>query len=88
MSEVYEPNLQLAVKDAPDAKPHLDYHDLLAQSGIDVCPRQDANHSVNRGFHNGRKVISSHHRVCQQAGSLSGQRRYLDHHTARMVGTR
>ena len=36
VSEVYEPNMQAALKDAPDAKPHLDYHDLLAQSGIDA----------------------------------------------------
>ncbi len=36
VSEVYEPNMQAALQDAPDAKPHLDYHDLLAQSGIDA----------------------------------------------------
>jgi len=28
--------MQAALKDTPDAKPHLDYHDLLAQSGIDA----------------------------------------------------
>ena len=33
IAEVYEPNLQAALKDAPDAKPYLDYHDLLAQAG-------------------------------------------------------
>jgi predicted dehydrogenase len=36
VAEVYEPNMQAALKDAPDAKPHVDYHDLLAQSGIDA----------------------------------------------------
>src|SRR5579863_3107078 len=36
VSEVYDLNLQKALKDAPDAKAHLDYHDLLAQSGIDA----------------------------------------------------
>src|ERR1035441_9195888 len=36
VSEVYEPNMQAALKDAPDAKPYPDYHDLLAQSGIDA----------------------------------------------------
>src|SRR5260370_41811710 len=36
VSEVYDLNLQKALKDAPDAKPHLDYQDLLAQSGNDA----------------------------------------------------
>src|ERR1035438_10055267 len=36
VSEVYEPNTQAALKDAPDAKPYVDYHDLLTQSGIDA----------------------------------------------------
>ena len=34
MAEVYEPNLQNALKTTPDAKPYVEYHDLLAQSGI------------------------------------------------------
>ena len=33
--DVYEPNLRLAKKDAPAAKEYVDYHDLLAQKGID-----------------------------------------------------
>ena len=36
IAEVYEPNLQAALKDAAKAKPFLDYHDLLAQSGVDA----------------------------------------------------
>jgi predicted dehydrogenase len=36
IAEVYEPNLQNALKTTPDAKPYVDYHDLLAQSGIDA----------------------------------------------------
>ncbi len=35
LCDVYEPNLQLAQKDAPEAKTYVDYHDLLAQQGID-----------------------------------------------------
>jgi predicted dehydrogenase len=33
--DVYEPYLELAKKDAPGAKPYVDYHELLAQKGID-----------------------------------------------------
>lgn len=36
IAEVYEPNLQAALKDSPDAKPYRDYHELLAQSGLDA----------------------------------------------------
>ena len=36
IAEVYEPNLQSALKTTPDAKPYVDYHDLLAQTGIDA----------------------------------------------------
>jgi predicted dehydrogenase len=36
VSEVYEPNMALASHDSPQAKTYLDYHDLLAQSGIDA----------------------------------------------------
>ena len=36
IAEVYEPNLQAARKDSPDAKPYVDYHDLLAQPGLDA----------------------------------------------------
>lgn len=36
IAEVYEPNLQSALKTTPDAKPYVDYHDLLAQPGIDA----------------------------------------------------
>ena len=33
IAEVYEPNLQNALKTTPDAKKYVDYHDLLAQTG-------------------------------------------------------
>jgi predicted dehydrogenase len=36
IAEVYEPHLQEALKGAPDAKTYLDYHDLLAQPGLDA----------------------------------------------------
>ncbi|HKE21959.1 MAG TPA: Gfo/Idh/MocA family oxidoreductase [Bryobacteraceae bacterium] len=36
IAEVYEPNLQAGLKAAPDAKPYVDYHDLLAQPGLDA----------------------------------------------------
>src|SRR3954453_5134924 len=36
IAEVYEPNLQNALKTTPDAKPYVDYHDLLAQPGVDA----------------------------------------------------
>jgi predicted dehydrogenase len=36
IAEVYEPNLQSALKTTPDAKPYVDYHDLLAQPGVDA----------------------------------------------------
>jgi len=36
VAEVYEPNTQLALKDSPDARSYLDYHDLLQQSGMDA----------------------------------------------------
>src|SRR5947209_20253948 len=36
IAEVYEPNLQTALKDAPDAKTYVDYHELLQQSGLDA----------------------------------------------------
>jgi predicted dehydrogenase len=34
--DVFEPNLEQAKKLAPDAKAYVDYHDLLAQPGIDA----------------------------------------------------
>src|SRR5579871_478360 len=36
IAEVYEPNLESALKTAPDARRYVDYHDLLAQPGIDA----------------------------------------------------
>src|SRR5712671_839585 len=36
VSDVYEPNLELGLKPAPDAKGYLDYHDLLAHKGLDA----------------------------------------------------
>mgnify|MGYP000853966485 CR=1 FL=1 len=34
--DVYEPNIQRALKNAPGAKTYVDYNDLLAQEGIDA----------------------------------------------------
>ena len=36
IADVYQPNLETALKTAPNAKSHLDYHDLLAQPGLDA----------------------------------------------------
>jgi len=36
IAEVYEPNLNAALKATPSAKTYTDYHDLLAQPGIDA----------------------------------------------------
>ena len=36
VAEVYEPNLQAGLKLSPDAKGYVDYHDLLAMSGVDA----------------------------------------------------
>src|SRR5581483_7389495 len=36
VSEVYEPNMEKALKDAPNAKSYVEFHDLLAQGGIDA----------------------------------------------------
>lgn len=36
VAEVYEPNLQAALKDSPNAKSYVEYHDLLAQPGLDA----------------------------------------------------
>ena len=36
VAEVYEPNLDAGMKSAPAAKRYIDYHDLLAQPGVDA----------------------------------------------------
>jgi predicted dehydrogenase len=36
LCDVYEPNLQAAQKQSPDAKTYRDYHELLEQKGIDA----------------------------------------------------
>ena len=36
IAEVYDRNLESALKTTPDAKTYVDYHDLLAQSGLDA----------------------------------------------------
>ncbi len=36
IAEVYEPNMQAALKNSPNAKTYIDYHDLLAQPGLDA----------------------------------------------------
>ncbi len=49
IAEVYEPNLQAGLKDAPDAKSYVDYHELLAQPGVDavVIATPDHQHYPN-----------------------------------------
>jgi len=50
LCDVYEPHLELARKDSPaDAKPYLDYNDLLAQKGLDcvVIGTPDHQHMPN-----------------------------------------
>jgi predicted dehydrogenase len=49
IAEVYEPNVQEALKDAPQAKTYVDYQDLLAQSGVDtvVIATPDHQHRPN-----------------------------------------
>jgi predicted dehydrogenase len=44
MCDVYEPNLQAALKDSPGAKGYLDYHELLAQPGIDFIVTAGPDH--------------------------------------------
>ena len=36
IAEVYEPNTEAALKDAPQAKTYIDYHELLPQTGVDA----------------------------------------------------
>jgi predicted dehydrogenase len=36
IAEVYEPHMQMALKDSPAAKTYVDYLDLLAQPGVDA----------------------------------------------------
>src|SRR5450432_4747946 len=36
VAEVYEPNLQAALQTSPNAKGYVEYHDLLAQPGVDA----------------------------------------------------
>ncbi|HYL72678.1 MAG TPA: Gfo/Idh/MocA family oxidoreductase [Bryobacteraceae bacterium] len=36
VADVYEPNLQAGLKESPNAKNYVDYHDLLAQRGLDA----------------------------------------------------
>jgi predicted dehydrogenase len=42
--DVQEQNVDLAKKEAPDAKTYVDYHDLLAQSGIDFVINATPDH--------------------------------------------
>jgi predicted dehydrogenase len=47
--DVYDRNLETAQKDAPDAKPYIDYHELLAQKGLDfvIIGTPDHQHCPN-----------------------------------------
>src|SRR5580765_2113048 len=36
IAEVYEPYKEQGLKATPNAKPYVDYHDLLAQPGVDA----------------------------------------------------
>lgn len=47
--DVYEPNVERALKDAPQARSYVDYKDLLAQKGIDfvVVATPDHQHCPN-----------------------------------------
>ena len=49
IAEVYEPNLEKAKADAPNAKTYLEYRDLLGQQGIDavVVATPDHQHAPN-----------------------------------------
>ena len=49
VAEVYEPNLEAGLKSSPNAKGYVDYHDLLAQSGVDavVIATPDHQHAPN-----------------------------------------
>lgn len=42
--DVYEPNMELALKDTPGAKTHVRHEDLLAQSGIDFIVSAGPDH--------------------------------------------
>src|SRR5215472_3490561 len=49
VAEVYEPNLEKGLDGAPGAKSYVDYHELLAQSGLDavVIATPDHQHYPN-----------------------------------------
>ncbi len=44
IAEVYEPNLQKALEDSPNAKSYVDYHELLAQNGVDAIINATPDH--------------------------------------------
>jgi predicted dehydrogenase len=49
IAEVYEPNLEKAKADAPNARTHIEYRDLLGQQGIDavIVATPDHQHAPN-----------------------------------------
>jgi predicted dehydrogenase len=44
LCDVYEPNLEAAKKQSPDAKTYLDYHELLQQEGLDCVAIASPDH--------------------------------------------
>ena len=44
VAEVYEPRIQQALKDSPNAKPYADYHELMAQPGLDAVVAATPDH--------------------------------------------
>ena len=49
VAEVYEPNTELVLKDAPEAKTYADYREMLQQAGMDavIIATPDHQHSPN-----------------------------------------